>query len=392
MSEREDVRFLQGDCREVLRTLEPESVHCAITSPPYWGLRAYGTEPQVWGGAEDCEHEWLSERYYREGGGNGSSSEAFSEPGPANAARLKETRWRESTECVRCCAWRGELGLEPTPRLYVAHLVEVFRDVRRVLRPEGTLWLNLGDCYAGSWGNYAPGGIKSKQRPQTADGQRWERPAYEDTFRKPPGANKLNGIKPKDLIGVPWMTAFALRDDGWYLRQAITWCKPAPMPESVKDRCTTATEMLFMFSMRPHYYYDQDAIREPHTTADRFEGREPNFAPHQHIPNGSSFGNNNRSAGDGVGFHPKGRNRRNWWVINTQSIPDAHYAPMPEKLAELAILAGCPEGGTVLDPFGGSGTVGLAATKLGRRAVLIDLKPDYIDLQKKRNAQISLLL
>ena len=214
------VDILTGHVLDRLRELPEESVQCCVTSPPYWGLRDYGTEPQVWGGEAGCGHEWGANVW----AGEGYSSGAF---------------------CRHCNAWRGHLGLEPTPELYVAHIVEIFREVRRVLRKDGTLWLNLGDCYAST-----PPGCKGVSESTGLHGGRVSK-KYRDTLEKSVGQKRNTispGLKPKDLVGIPWRAAFALQADGWVLRQEIIWNKVNPMPESVKDRCTRAHEQIFMFS------------------------------------------------------------------------------------------------------------------------------------------------
>ena len=237
------VRILVGDCLDRLQTLPEESVHCVVTSPPYWGLRDYGVE--------------------------------------------------------------GAIGLEPTLQEHLEMIVTVFREVRRVLRKDGTLWLNYGDCYH--------------------------------------NGDSLSGLKPKDLVMMPARAALALQADGWWLRSEIVWHKPNPMPESVRDRPTSAHEKLFLLTKAARYFYDAEAVR---TKTDA--------------------------------------NLRNVWTIPTHAYPDAHFATFPPKLVEPCIKAGCPVGGVVLDPFGGSGTVGLIASRLGRDAILIELNPEYAEMAERR--------
>ncbi len=297
-----------GDALTTLQTLPDASVDMCVTSPPYFGLRDYGVP--------------------------------------------------------------GQLGLEPTPQEYVAHLVEVFREVRRVFKDTGTLWLNLGDSYASAWACSRRNiiGLGSLE-----NGKREARP------------NRLgNGLKEKDLIGIPWRVAFALQDDGWYLRSDIIWHKPNCMPESVKTRPTKAHEYLFLLAKSEKYYYDANAIREPHTLAQRVKGREPNFASHKWLPPTGTIINNNRSGGDGVGFNPLGRNRRTVWTIATRPYKGAHFATFPPALIEPCIKAGCPEGGLVLDPFIGSGTTAAVANSLGRHYLGIELNAEYVRLAEER--------
>jgi DNA modification methylase len=332
--------------------LPDESVHCVVTSPPYWGLRDYGHQ--------------------------------------------------------------GQIGLEDDPRDFIDALVGVFREVRRVLRPDGTAWVNLGDSYnsighkkAGSgYGTTGlAGGVAQMHHPLRRE-------------------NTFPGLKHKDLVGVPWRVAFALQADGWWLRQDIIWHKPNPMPESVRDRCTKAHEYIFLLSKSERYYYDQDAILEPVAVAtverlsqpgldqqagsDRVPGKTngrmkavgregPNANSSLAMSEKSRAGPRKSSAGhagmpvqsnlDALPNH-RGpfdeRNKRSVWTVTTQPFKDAHFATFPPALIEPCILAGCPVGGTVLDPFGGAGTTGLVADRLQRDAILIELNPEYADMAERR--------
>lgn len=254
----------------------------------------------------------------------------------------------------------AEIGLEATPELYVAELVAVFREVWRVLRDDGTVWLNLGDSYVGSANN---GGVETKtmQGTQAATG-------------KGLPTKRGNGLKPKDLIGIPWRVAFALQADGWYLRQDIIWHKPNPMPESVTDRCTKAHEYIFLLSKSARYYYDAEAVAEPITSLG-FGG----------ISNKSSSKRNGTGLESDINYEPNGtRNRRSVWTVATKPYAEAHFATYPPELITPCILAGCPVGGTVLDPFGGSGTTAAVAISHGRNAILCELNPDYGELIHER--------
>lgn len=292
-----------------------QSINTCVTSPPYWGLRDYGVD--------------------------------------------------------------GQLGLEPTPEEYVANLVEVFREVRRVLRDDGTLWLNLGDTYAGSWGS-ASHDINGKAR-RTGTNQR------------PPTSYKQKGLKPKDLVGIPWRVAFALQADGWYLRSDIIWHKPNPMPESVTDRPTKAHEYIFLLSKSQKYYYDADSIKEPSSDLEKskkqyekpFGGKKAEELlktdqVHTRIIGMREF--------DGK------RNKRTVWTVPTQPFPEAHFAVYPPALITPCILAGCPVGGTVLDPFAGSGTTLLVATQYHRKSIGIELNPEYVEIAKRRLNSVQLKL
>lgn len=289
------VEIRVGDCRQTLAQMAEGSVHCCVTSPPYFGLRDYG-EP-------------------------------------------------------------GQIGLESSPADYVDQLVEVFRGVHRVLREDGTLWLNLGDSYAGSGG-------AGNQFGQLERGLK----KYKQT-----AGPKAMGLKPKDLIGIPWRVALALQADGWFLRQDIIWFKPNPMPESVTDRCTKAHEYVFLLSKSEKYYYDFEAVKE------KSKGREKfgNWINGQPCPDRND---NNRQNLE----HSTHRNLRSVWTVPTRPFAGAHFATFPPELVERPILAGCPEGGTVLDPFGGSGTTGVVAQRFRRRAVLCELNPEYAKLAASR--------
>ncbi len=331
------VTILTGDCREMLKTLPDGSVNCCLTSPPYFGLRDY----QV----------------------------------------------------------KGQIGLEQTPDEYVAQMVVVFREVRRVLRADGTLWLNLGDSYFAH-----PGQRKTSDKAG----------AKQHTVRGASSApsRSVDGLKPKDLIGIPWRVAFALQTDGWYLRQDIIWAKPNPMPESVTDRCTKSHEYLFLMSKSERYYFDQEAISEPASASsvERLSQATLEMQKGSHrVPdktNGTmkAVARGGKNAFRGQGSNRDGangpanregrdmkevgasllRNKRDVWTVTTKPYKGAHFATFPAELITPCILAGCPAGGMVLDPFGGSGTTGEVASGNGRNATLIELNPDYVKLSQDR--------
>jgi len=321
----------EGDAIERLSELPRESMQCVVTSPPYWGLRDYGVG--------------------------------------------------------------GQFGLEKTPEEYTEKMVQVFREVKRVLKDDGTLWLNLGDSYNGSGGaggDYNKGGLKEGQ------------PKY--------GRKFTNNLKPKDLIGIPWRVAFALQADGWYLRQDIIWHKPNPMPESVTDRCTKSHEYIFLLTKSAKYFYDADAICE---LATGFDGRKDTmfkgskkykdsthtFHERGHerwkFKNLQDKGQQNhsfhesRAEGNPDKLYPV-RNKRSVWTINTKPYKEAHFAVFPPKIPELCIKAGTKEGDVVLDPFFGSGTTGWVAQRLGRKWVGIELNPEYIKIASTRFIQEDL--
>lgn len=318
-------RLWCGNASEALSLLPPESVQCCVTSPPYWGLRDYGLPPTHWPVVEFIPMAGLPP--------------------------------------VVVPPWSGCLGLEPEPLAFVAHLVHVFREVRCVLAEDGTLWLNLGDSYAsvGKWGGSSGGKHAKGLHGDTGVG-RGKRSFGE-------------GLKNKDLIGIPWRVAFALQADGWYLRSDVIWAKPNPMPESVGDRPTKAHEYVFLLAKSERYASAADAIREEMvkgSAGSRFDAGKTGV-------NGAG-----RVGHGGRNDNPMGRNARTVWPISTQPYDGAHFATMPSALAERCILAGSRPGDTVLDPFSGAGTTGLVSLRTGRRFVGVDLNPAYCALALER--------
>ena len=404
------VKILEGNCIDALKSLPDESVHTVITSPPYFGLRSYGTNPQVWGGQVLCKHVWEGKRTKRPNASGGQNSKKLKTKGTENFQASVDYKDRAGySDVCHCGAWRGELGMEPTPQLFVKNLVTIFKEVWRVLHKSGVLWLNISDSYNGSGGaggDYNGNGLKAGQA-------------------KYPG-RKIPGLKSGDLCGVPWMLAMALRDDGWYLRGSQIWCKGlsfcssysgSVMPESVTSRPTRSHEYVFLLAKDPKYFYDNEAIREP-------------------------------DCGGGGG-----RNIRSVWTIPLEQFPGPHFAVMPTALIVPCIKSGTSEKGvcskcrapyeriiekislgekqetetpfewdceswahqgpkempegmieyktigwkqsckckgtsvvpaTVLDPFGGAGTTALVAHTLDRNSISIELNPQYCDLQERR--------
>ena len=371
------VTLYHGHVLDVLRSLPGDSVHCAVTSPPYWGLRDYNIGSQVWGGDSQHCHSW---REVVKPASSGPTGRETLEDGLATQNSSATRRSIVSNLCS-CGAWLGSLGGEPTPNLYVQHLVEIFREVRRVLKDDGTVWLNLGDSYASTPPGNKTRGVSAKSTLHGVNGPSGQ---YRETLARSVQTKRSTispGLKPKDLVGIPWRVAFALQADRWYLRSDIIWAKSNPMPESVRDRPTSSHEYLFLLSKSPAYYYDASAIAEPTIHAGRvvkYDGTQ------------KTTGHENRTY---PGAKPRDilvgptRNRRSVWTINTQPYKGAHFATFPEKLVEPCILAGCPKGGIVLDPFVGAGTAMLVAKELGRRAIGIDLNEEYLGLAAKRLRQ-----
>lgn len=336
-------KIYQGECLEVLKSFPDESINTVVTSPPYYGLRDYGVD--------------------------------------------------------------GQIGNEETPEEYIQRLVDVFREIRRVLKDDGTIWVNIGDSYAGSM----KGGAFY---PESTEGTK--QATNKGIVGKPNLVKpKLgDGNKPKDLFGIPWLLAFALKADGWYLRQDIIWHKPNPMPESVTDRCTKAHEYIFLLSKSQKYYFDAEAISEPcaDSTLKRFEqdvenqkGSEravdktngnmkavpPRYGGKKYTQDTDKF--YRTKSGNAYNYRPR-RNKRSVWTVSTKPFKEAHFATFPVDLIEPCILAGCPNGGIVLDPFMGSGTTGLVATKYNRNFVGIELNPEYIKIAESRLGQVQLEL
>ena len=369
------VRIINADVMDGLRSLPDESVHCVVTSPPYWGLRDYGVE--------------------------------------------------------------GQIGLEKTPQEFVARMVEVFREVRRVLRKDGVCFVNLGDSYASASANggqhdFSSSTLKKDGRPEASRIATIAK--AKEASRPQPAIKRETHCKPKDLIGIPWRVALALQDDGWWLRQDIIWHKPNPMPESVTDRCTKAHEYVFHLTKSERYFWDQEAIKEvaaydgpnsPGSIASPYgqgftrksadlrrigaKGNANGFRGGAYC-NGATFDNaeggrrtargnrkqdnheNRRYAGfndrwdesEAAGDAGLSRNKRSVWTIATAPFSEAHFATFPPELPEICIKAGCPKGGTILDPFGGAGTTGLVADRLQRHAILIELNPEYAAMAERR--------
>lgn len=350
----------QGDCRAVLKHLPAESVHACVTSPPYYSLRDYGLEGTVWGGDPDHEHEWgesgRSSQRIRHGaaGGLHDGRDGYD---AGTSKEIVQTGVSTGQYC-ECGAWFGQLGQEPSPQEFVDHLVEVFREVRRVLRPDGVLWLNLGDTYAAQRGGTEmpaetiAGGVGGKGDDESRRGRGKQYQAHRYASRI--------GLKHKDLIGIPWRTAFALQDDGWWLRSDVIWSKPNPMPESVNDRPSRSHEYMFMLTKSDKYFYDADAIREPHTevTLNRIKyglnQKHPDnigvaMPPMQttKVEGAEDFATATITKGVmGERFaNPAGRNKRTVWTVSTVPYPGAHYAVFPMKLIEPCILASTSEKG-----------------------------------------------
>ena len=354
--------LLCGNSEDKLKQLEDCSIDCCVTSPPYYGLRDYGTAEWI-GGNPECDHFGKPFRTKANinancGSGNDKKNTADTEP-------MKSI-------CTKCGAIRvdDQIGLEETPEEYIARLVDVFREVKRVLKDDGTLWVNIADSYSGS--NKGSGGTGELSKKQNTN-----KGANYVCGKVLP--NFTTGCKPKDLIGIPWMLAFALRADGWYLRQEIIWAKNNPMPESVTDRCTKNHESIFLFAKSKSYYYDAKAIAEPTITSDDSD-RDRDVSKLNNCPGRT------RMAGLKTNNYET-RNKRDVWTINSHPFSGAHFATFPVELPQNCLLAGSRIGGTVLDPFNGAGTTGIAAMNNGRNYIGIDLNAEYLDITRRRFAE-----
>jgi DNA modification methylase len=428
-------KIIVGDCFKILPTLQNESVDLTFTSPPYWGLRSYGGDCiQIFGGEEDCEHDWDEVTESTEGyasktrwqhGENGRHEKALLRRDDPEAW-MKDVR--KYSWCRKCGAWRGELGLEPHPQMFVDHIVDFARLVRQVLKPSGLLWLNLGDTYCTlSGSSRSPGGdvIRGPESVQPAS--------------SPNRTVKADGgwIQEKQLMLMPSRVAIALQNDGWILRSDVVWAKPNHMPESIKDRFSKSYEHLFMFAKQPRYFFNLDAVRERYAESKIQRITQPSLmgqkgGEKQEALHGGDAGNGNRPAdilkglgekyggkyaglrdGEALGS-PRasilrgrnesklglyrdtrkneglpegniiGKNPGDVWTIPTQPFPGSHFAVFPEELVRRIIKCSCPEKGIVLDPFAGSGTTLRVARKLGRRYIGIELNPGYAAMAEQR--------
>lgn len=429
------VQIYLGDCRAILDTLQPNSAHCVVTSPPYWGLRKYeGVNPCIWGGNPDCDHEWGEEQKVVRGHPGKKSTIAGTQ-----TADLSKSVGGQGQFCQHCNAWSGCLGLEPTPQLFIQHLVGIFEQVRRVMRSDSVCLLNIGDSYTSGGGEGH--GTRQGYKQQTNRGMNGTR----DPQRPP----QPLGLKPKDLCLIPERLAIALQENGWWVRARIAWCKLAPMPESVTDRPTSAWEHVWVLAKSATYFWDKEGVKEK-AVADHASGN--GFNRQYQLSRGGRGRKEQWNPEEGM----SGRNIRNWLALPPEPTRFAHFATMPTRLADICIRAGtsakgcCPSCGapwarvveryrthngerdddlgawrntdpgspigaqgdghwrygtvsetkgwkptckcgleetipcTVLDPFAGSGTTGLVANRLGRDSVLIDASAAYIELMKQR--------
>jgi len=369
------INFLQGDVFDKLKELDDNSIDCVVTSPPYWGLRDYGTAKWQ-GGNPNCEHKKSRFNY-------SISNKQKSNNGSSGLGTYK------NGEFCKCGAKRidKQLGLEPTYQEHIQNIVELFRAMKPKLKDSATVWLNYGDSYAATVNGTKVKDMKKNLQKKRIENKGKTNGVYDDRgFIDKPFSTIQGSLKPKDLVMIPNRIAIALQDDGWWIRSEIIWHKPNPMPESTKDRPTSCHEKIWLITKNKKYYYDADAIKEPCTesTKQRYksgwngnEERDYVSGKQNHF---SKYIGTEKSKEDAL----KGRNKRNVWTITTKPCKEAHFATFPKDLIEPCIKAGCPENGVVLDPFGGSGTTGIVAQSLNRTAILIELNPKYIEIAKNR--------
>jgi site-specific DNA-methyltransferase (adenine-specific) len=355
-------KILQGNCLEVLRTLPDNSVDCVVTSPPYYGLRNYGSETNViWGGVEGCDHQWVEKRTPRPNSSGGETTKDYKN----NAQHFTDYNDRASYSktCSICKAWKGQLGLEPTFDLYVEHLYQIFSEIKRILKSTGTCFVNLGDNYAAGGGKGVEQSFKRNKGIDTG--------AFPDFSPTADLRKKMN----KSLILVPFRFAIKMVDNGWIMRNNIIWEKDNSLPTSCIDRFSQNFEYVFFFVKNKKYNFEQqfEPIAESTKVRDKYtritKGKDGPYAVvHDHE----------------TPSNPLGRNKRAIWRIPTRPCREAHFAVMPIDLAEEMIKAGCPKDGVVLDPFMGAGTTAIATTKLKRNWIGIELNSEYIKIAEKR--------
>jgi len=357
-----------------LKELPPESVDMCMTSPPYWGLRSYHTEPQIWDSKDGCWHEWgkeLVKLQAHHAGETNPGKEGYSKD--ADAWSDKQGQF-----CCLCHAWRGELGLEPTIELYIKHLIQIFNEVKRVLKKTGTCWVNIDDSYNSA---------ASNQSSNLGNAVALAEVGHRTPLHK--------SVPAKSLCLIPSRFALAMVENQWVLRNDIVWNKPNPMPESVKDRFTTSWEHLFFFSKSKHYFFEQqfEAMRYPDRV---FNPDTSGHATSQLRDEGNRTTGGLHDGRTHYGNPELGRNMRDVWEIGTVPSPKhdgiRNFATYPEKLCETPILAGCPQGGVVLDAFMGSGTTLAVAKRLGRKAIGIDINENYCKLAVKRIQEIPIAM
>lgn len=348
------IEILQGNVFDKVKELKDNSIDCVVTSPPYWGLRDYGTGTWI-GGDKNCSH--FRESHQSERTSTGQKKSVLH-------GGIADSIYKNI--CKRCGAKRKDeqLGLEETYQEHIKNIVNLFKEIKPKLKDSATIWLNYGDSYA-----------------TTANGRKAKDVKNDDrAFVDKPFSTIQGSIKPKDLVMIPNRIAIALQDDGWWIRSEIIWHKPNPMPESIKDRPTSSHEKIWLITKSKNYYYDHESIKEPVKNSSKIRlNQNIENQKGSTRANGCMKSNGNMKA---VGYEK--RNKRNVWTVSTKPCKEAHFATFPKDLIEPCIKAGCPEGGIVLDPFGGSGTTGIVAALNNRKSILIELNKNYIEIANKR--------
>lgn len=413
-------KIICGDCLEVMKKMPDECIDMVICSPPYWGLRDYGIE-QIFGGDKECEHNfghWENrEKLIRE---HEKYQNTWQRPSRKEVEKIslkkkcpvcnnefdakphqefcsvkclntlsneeRTAAVAKQKTCLKCQAWKGQLGLEPTPEMYIEHLIEIFNEVKRVLKKEGTFWLNIGDTYWGGKGRSAHGDPE-RHIKRLLEGKTINKP-YQEIGKLgeiKPGDGRHDFIQPKCLCMIPERLAWSLIQNGWILRNKIPWIKPNCMPFSGKDRFTNKWEHVFYFVKSRKNYFDLDSVREPHKeiSKKRSESHRTDVIGYKGHPDGPRQLNHEKFC------NPKGKNPGDVWIINNVPCPvkGIHFATFPEELCKKAIIPGCPKDGIVLDPFAGIGTACYVAQRLGRKFIGIDIKPEYCD--KAQNIRLA---
>jgi len=368
--EEENIKIYNGNAINLLEELDSESINCVVTSPPYWALRDYQTKPIIWDGDKNCEHDWNIRQYSKVTNYN----EGFNQRWENSSNRIQKQSEMgklfsiKEGFCTKCGAWKGSLGLEPTFDLYIKHLVDIFDEVKRVLRKDGTVWVVIGDSYSGSG---KAGKNPNYQKKHTEFGK-------PSTHSERFGLPTTNiGLPDKSLVMIPFRFAIEMVNRGWMLRNTIIWHKPNCMPSSVKDRFTVDFEYIFFFVKNKKYYFEQQ-FDKTLTKDNSYRNRD--------ITKLNNTPGRSRMGGLKVNNYDF-KNKRSVWQITTKPFKEAHFAVYPPELIETPIKAGCPENGIVLDPFMGSGTTLKVARKFGRKSIGIELNKDYINIAVKRLGQ-----
>lgn len=385
----ENVAIACGDCLEIMKEIDNESINCCVTSPPYWALRDYQTEPQIWDGDKNCNHDWNIRQYSKVTNYNEGFNQRW-ENSPNKIQKQSETgKLKNVTEgfCQRCGAWKGSLGLEPTFDLYIKHLCDIFDEVKRVLRKDGTCWTVIGDSYIGSG---KAGNNPEYQQKHTEFGKL---SSHKERFGMPTTKQCLPN---KTLALIPFRFALEMVHRGWILRNTIIWHKPNCMPASVKDRFTVDFEYVFFFVKNKKYYFKQqfEPIKIDSIKRERRSNKDNKYSKDEYFPDGihaNTISQPREYKGyDGLEEElqsRKGRNKRTVWQITTKGFKGAHFAVFPEDLIETPIKAGCPKGGVILDPFLGSGTIARVCKNLGRKCIGIEVNKAYCDIAVQRLKQ-----